>query len=164
MMSAAIAPARVSVLDRLRRYRCIGWDLDDTLIGHPASPAMHDFIRTTPEITHLIITFRTAADSVWPDLARAAVALPPSCFKTVETMDPALAAGFLRLQRQRQLGLYAGPMAFCELEYRSWKGRTCARHGAELLIDDMTDHVSPGCERHGITLLHPDALHGEALA
>ena len=157
-MSAAFAGSRETAFDQLRRYRCIGWDLDNTLIGHPASAEMHAFIRAAPHITHLLITFRTEPASVWPDLERFPNAAGRACFKGVETMEPGLAVAFQRLQRQRQLGLYAGPMAFCELEYRSWKGRICARHGAELLIDDMTDHVSPGCERHGIILLHPDAL------
>lgn len=157
-MSEAMTVTREEGFERLRRHRCIGWDLDNTLLDHPASPAMHDFIRAAPDITHLIITFRTSQATIWSDLAQLANAAPPSCFAAVETMDPALSASFLRLQQQRQRGLYAGPMAFCELEYRSWKGRVCARHGAGLLIDDMTEHVSPGCERHAITLLHPDAL------
>ena len=142
----------------LRTHGCIGWDLDNTLIGHPAAPLMHDFIRAHPGIRHLLITFRSTADAIGPDLAAQAGSVAAAQFEVIETIDPELAANFQRLQRQRAKGLYAGPMAFCELEYRSWKGRVCARHGATLLIDDMTDHVSLGCERHGITLLHPDQL------
>jgi hypothetical protein len=142
----------------LRQHRCIGWDLDNTLLGHRASDKLHDFIRASPDIRHLLITFRTAQGTIWTDLASQQRAVSADSFSVVETMDPVLATNFMRLQRQRAQGLYAGPMAFCELEYRSWKGRVCARHGASLLIDDMTDYVSLGCERHAISLLHPDQL------
>ncbi len=145
-------------LSALQSHGCIGWDLDNTLIGHPASPTLHDFIRGNPSICHVLITFRTDMAGIGPDLAGQAGSVTPEHFAVVETMDSELATNFFRLQRQRAKGLFAGPMAFCELEYRSWKGRICARHGGTLLIDDMTDHVSLGCERHGITLLHPDQL------
>lgn len=144
--------------DELRRHRTIGWDLDLTLIGHPASPAMHDFIRATPEIRHLIVTFRShgAQNHIWSDLAGVDGAPPPSCFAGVVNIDDAIVQAFRRINQHRTSGHYTGPLSPAEALYRSWKGRMCAQWGATILIDDMTEYVALGCTLHGIELLHPN--------
>ncbi len=131
-----------------------------TLLGHAASPALHDFIRNNPQTRHLIITFRAhgAQAEIWSDLARVTGTADPACFAAVVNIDDDLAAHFQRLARHRKAGLFAGPLAPAELAYLTWKGRICAEHGATVLIDDMTEHVRRGCELHGVALFHPNAL------
>lgn len=144
----------------LRSHATIGWDLDMTLVGHPASGALHAFIRDTPHIRHVIVTFRPTStrDSVWVDLARLPSAPGAHCFVAAETIDDGVAAAFQRLRRWRAQGLYAGPASPAETLYLCWKGEVCARWGATVLVDDMTDHVSLGCAINGIQLLHPDTF------
>jgi hypothetical protein len=144
----------------LSGHAVIAWDLDMTLLGHQASPALHNFIRSNPQARHLIITFRAhgAQAEIWSDLAAATGTADPSCFAAVVNIDDELAGHFQRLARQRHAGLFAGPLAPAELAYLTWKGRICAEHGATVLIDDMTEHVRRGCEMHGVALLHPDTL------
>lgn len=152
------------VPEGLGLHGVIAWDVDLTLIGHPASPWMHDFIRRTPQIRHLVVSFRAhgAELSVWDDLEGVPGAAARSCFAALHTIDHDLAARFQRLARHRRAGLYAGPPCPDEMRYLTWKGRICAEAGAGVLIDDMTEHVRLGCEAHGVALLHPDAFLGSS--
>jgi hypothetical protein len=154
--AATAAPVAADRFAVLRGHAVIAWDLDDTLLGHAASAAMHDFIRTTPGIRHLIVTFRATPNlaSIWADLA--GVSMTEASFVVAETIDETLSAAFLRLQRSRRAGLFAGPLTQLELIYLGWKGAVCSSWGATVLIDDMTEHVRRGCETHGVLLLHPD--------
>ena len=138
----------------LHDHAVIAWDLDDTLVGHRAAQAMAAYIRATPEKRHVIVTFRGASqrDRVWRDLAP----LDRSHFAALETTDDAEAALVQRLLRQRARGLLAGPETAEETAYLHWKGRVCARLGASVLVDDMTELVRQGCAAHDILLLHPD--------
>ncbi len=160
MREAGPTPMPNDRFGALRTHAAIGWDLDLTLIGHPASASLHAFIRDTPHIRHAIITFRPTSmrDSVWADLARLPSAPPATSFVGVDTIDDTVAAAFQRLRRWRAQGLYAGPPCPAEALYLRWKGDVCARLGATVLVDDMTDHVRAGCEAHGIQLLHPDVF------
>lgn len=160
-MSAAGQTMRASdAFTGLQCHTTIGWDLDLTLIGHPASDALQDFIRATPHIRHILVTFRPTStrDTIWTDLARFAALPLAQCFLAVETIDDDVSVTFQRLQRYRAQGLYSGPPSPVEALYLQWKGVVCARWGASVLVDDMTDHVRLGCVAHGIRLLHPDAF------
>jgi hypothetical protein len=161
MSVAILSPDQVAAPDAislLRAHATIGWDLDMTLLGHPASDRLHAFIRATPEIRHVIVTFRSHSRmaSIWSDLAKVPLAADIGCFVAAETIDDAMASHFQRLRRNRAQRLYAGPNSPAEMAYLRWKGEVCARWGATLLIDDMTEHVRHGCEASGIQLLHPD--------
>ena len=149
--------AAADPFDRLRGHAVIAWDLDDTLLGHPASHAMHDFIRANPQIRHVIVTFRAAGgqERVWRDLGPNVSA---QSFAGLEMIDETLSQSYSRLWRQRRGHLFAGPETRLESEYLAWKGSVCARWGARVLIDDMTAQVRQGCEIHGVTLLHPDVF------
>lgn len=142
----------------LRQHRAIGWDLDGTLLGHSAAPRLHAFIRAHPGLRHVIVTFRSRglATMLWHDLAAAPTAPPPSSFEAALSMDDDIFTSFHSLRRLRDLGRHAGPPTPVEACYLTWKGRLCAEHGLTVLVDDMTDLVRPGCERHQVTLLHPD--------
>ncbi len=150
----------------LHKHAAIGWDLDMTLVGHPASASLHAFIRATPHIRHVIVTFRSASAraKLRTDLAEFPLAPDIESFHAVEMIDDALAAGFARLHRNRAHGFFAGPTSAVETAYLSWKGRICAQWGATLLVDDMTEYVRLGCNAHGIQLLHPDIFSSPRLA
>lgn len=143
---------------KLHGYRAIAWDLDGTLIGHPASPRLHSFIRSRPELRHVIVTFRARKleAMLWQDLANTGTAPAPSCFETVLAMADDLYEAFHRFRRLRRLGRHAGPPTPVEAAYVTWKGEACAAHGLTVLVDDMPDLVRPGCELHRVALLHPD--------
>lgn len=148
---------------RLATHMDIGWDLDGTLLDHPAAPALHSFIRRTPHIRHSVITFRSACHVAplarlagYPDApgaeAFAAVIHMP------DQLAPSLAAAqsvdrrspWPRFGRLLPFGRRAEDQA-C----RTWKGEACRQRGITALVDDMTALVAEGCQRHGVDLFHP---------
>ena len=144
----------------LRGMRAVAWDFDDTLVGHPAADAMHNFIAANPQIVHHIVTFRSqsAQAQIWDDLARQTQRVGKAHFERAINVDDALAALVGRLRRHRASRLFAGPEGPAERAYRHWKGMICAQIGAGALIDDRTDDVAPGCAAFGILHLHPDVF------
>src|SRR3954452_16453368 len=78
-------PAHPTTIARLGTHLDIGWDFDGTLIGHAASPILHDFIRSRRAIRHVIVTFRGSCDAgrLWDDLALHETAPERSCFDQV---------------------------------------------------------------------------------
>jgi hypothetical protein len=144
----------------LRGMHALAWDLDDTLIGHPAAPAMYDFIAANPQIAHHIVTFRAlgAETRIWTDLAAATQIVGRAHFGRAINVDDNLAGLVARLRRNRASRLFAGPEGPAERAYRHWKGMICAQIGAGALIDDRTDDVTPGCTAFGILHLHPDVF------
>ena len=145
-------------------HGAIAWDFDDTLVGHRASVAMHHYIATHPEQTHVIITFRSHTPQsegeaqLWRDLAQATSLVDASHFAAVMTVDGHLADTIQRLRRLRAKRLFAGPECAMERAYRHWKGMICAKLGARVLIDDRADDVQPGCDAFGVLYLHPDVF------
>lgn len=144
---------------RLESHAVIAWDFDDTLIGHPASVAMHAYIAANPQQRHLIVTFRAQDEArLWQELADATAHLTAQHFHGARLIDLHLADNVQRLRRLRARRLYAGPLAPAERAYLHWKAMVCAQERASLLIDDRTEDVQPGCDAFGIELLHPDRL------
>jgi hypothetical protein len=146
--------------DLLRGMSALAWDFDDTLVGHPAAPAMHGFIAATPQIAHHILTFRAqgAEARIWEDLAAATQVVGRGDFDRAINVDGDLAALIARLRRHRAARLFAGPEGPAERAWRHWKGMICAQLGAAALIDDRTEDVAPGCAAFGILHLHPDVF------
>ena len=153
----ATSPSALQHLDGASR---IAWDFDLTLVGHKAGRVMHDFIRATPHVEHLIVTFRSHGNQalIWHDLAKETDTIGPSHFTGTFNIDDALADATSRLRRQREKLLFAGPETPAERAYRHWKGLVCARNGASILVDDRIEDVEPGCSAFGIVLIHPDAF------
>ena len=149
-----------AALRHLRTARRIAWDFDLTLVGHQAGRVMHDFIRSTPHIEHLIVTFRSHGSQsvIWDELSRETDLVGRNNFLCIYNIEDNLAETTARLRRQRERRLYAGPDSPAERAYRYWKGLVCAKVGASILVDDRTEDVAPGCMAFGIVLIHPDAF------
>lgn len=158
--------AETPIVQRLATHMDIAWDVDGTLLDHPASPLLHRFIMQTPHIRHVIVTFRgERQDSFWSRLGRYSTALGPAAFHRVIYMPESLAAGLIEDRRaSKQTGwprlgrLWRGRKQEIENPHLTWKGETCGREGITALVDDMTGLVAKGCQRHGVELFHPGAF------
>ena len=150
-------------------HAAIGWDFDNTLIGHWKSAAIHRYIRAHPEKRHVIVTFRSFGwqHDVWEDLAQYAHAPPRETFDGLIHMDdarfvPAVPPSGPIVEHARAhdaLRIIAGQVLITDVaSYIEWKGETCHRHGLTVLVDDMRDQVLAGCAKHGICHVHPDDL------
>ncbi len=153
-----------SAFQKLASHMDIGWDVDGTLINHPASPLLHQFILATPHIRHVIVTFRSERrhGKPWSTLASYRGAPGPAAFKQVIYMPDAMWDEFAIAREARQQN--AWPMLGRLLRfrkpawneaYRTWKGLVCQREGVTALVDDLTRMVADGCQRHGVELFHP---------
>ncbi len=127
-------------MDFLANFKRIGWDVDDTLIGSRHADEIADYIRNNPlHQQHYIITFRSHGlqDRVFYDLK--ANGLDEIHFVSMSNCPDAIYEG------QGEA-------------YREWKGAICAELGIEVLVDDDTENVVAGCNKHGIAHIHPDHL------
>lgn len=139
-------------MKQLKHFKKIGWDFDGTLIGHPMSHLMWEFIILNPyQQEHHLITFRSGGMEHWidKDFEKEGSLLRRSDFNSFKSVPHDLWLEFTRLY---------GPLCETDIDhpYVNWKGQTCADLGIEVFIDDMTQHVAPGCDQHGIVLFHPD--------
>lgn len=142
----------------LAGHDIIAWDFDETLVGHVASQGLHEFIAAHPDRSHVIVTFRMRSTEaqLWADLAAATDLIGRQHFNGIAMMEDRLAEAAQRLGRNRRQGLFAGPLAPAERDWKLWKGEACLLLGASVLVDDRHADVAEGCARHGIALLHPD--------
>ncbi len=148
---------RSAALATLALHMDIAWDFDGTLVGHPASPLLHQFIREHRGIRHVIVTFRSHGTEslVWSELARHRSAPDRACFDGVLNVPDAMWEQ-VRDRRQR-LGLARRLLpSLSERQYKTWKGRACREHAITALVDDMTATVAAGCRRYGVALFHPN--------
>lgn len=136
----------------LLEHDSIGWDLDGTLIKHPRSQAMHEFIRRTPEKRHVIVTFRSHGmeRQIWNDLFRYPMRLGQDDFSGAVNMTDEMFENEY-LSSRSPAGLFVPTRRYIE-----WKGEVCAHLGLTVLVDDATDQVVPGCEKYGIAYVNPD--------
>ena len=127
-------------MDFLTNFSRIGWDVDDTLIGSRHAEEVADYIRTNPHgQQHYIITFRSHGMQHRVFLDLAAYGLDASHFVSLTNCPDSL------YEAKGEL-------------YRDWKGSICATLGIEVLVDDDTENVSAGCDKHGVAHVHPDDL------
>jgi hypothetical protein len=145
--------------DLLDPHMILGWDVDGTILDHPAAPLMHRYIRDNPQKRHLIVTFRSHGweDRIWDELAELHQAFPErNAFVEVVNLPNDLYMAYLCARGNSD----APPSELIShpdiLAFHEWKGMICAQHGATVLVDDMTEHVIIGCDRHGVTHIHPD--------
>lgn len=142
---------------RLALHMDIAWDFDGTLVDHPASPLLHQFIREHRAIRHVIITFRTngTENLVWSELARHRTAPDRSCFDGILNVPDEMWEKVRDRRKRLGLARHLVPHSSSELEYRRWKGWACREHSITALVDDMTAMVASGCHRYGVALFHP---------
>ncbi len=160
--SRAVQPSNPA-LHRLATHMDIAWDVDNTLIDHPASPLLHRFILATPHIRHVIVTFRNEGQGgPWHALARYAAAPGPTAFNRVIYLPEVLREQYSQVQAARRSAVWPAferllrpRKSGWEGTYRAWKGMMCEREGITALVDDMTQLVAYGCHRHGVKLFHP---------
>ncbi len=166
--SVTAQPARAGrhslplAVQRLASHMDIAWDVDGTLLDHPASPLLHRFILDTPHIRHVIVTFRSERQgNPWGRLVQYGAGLGPEAFARTMFLPDELSAGLAdetarrgslwsgipRLLRRGQRGFGAA--------HRAWKARVCEQEGITALVDDLTSVVASSCQRHGVELFHP---------
>lgn len=154
---------RATAFQRLATHMDIAWDMDGTLINHPASPFLHRFILDTPHIRHVIVTFRSARQGTpWALLGGYSSKLGAKHFVRTIHMPDELCAGLSSETGARRSGRWPslGPLMrpwrrTADTAHRSWKGLICHQEGITALVDDLTSLVSEGCRRHGVELFHP---------
>lgn len=139
-------------LEILDQYQKLGIDFDGTLVGHPRSHILQQYIVDHPEKEFHIVTFRCGQmeqnlrwdlqDSV--ELTGSGLRLDH--FKSIECCP--------KLIFERRETLDDGR------EFYGWKGRRCAEIGCTILVDDMHAHVGPYCHELGIPCLNPDLFPG----
>ena len=142
----------------LQEYKSIGWDFDETLVYHDFSEAMWDYILRNPyDQTHHIVTFRSGGmeKRIFDELKLQGSKLKRRHFGKVLNIDHLLWSDYTKKAADKTIILLDDPRA---IKYLHWKGEVCNEHGIEVLIDDMTDSVISGCEKHGVVHIHPDDL------
>lgn len=144
--------------DLLASHHNIGWDFDGTLMGHPNSPLMHDYIRRYPEKRHWIVTFRSRGleEEVFSLLRGAYYARAPrrADFEGVINISGWAYYCWNRVMTKRKRG-WGGPETRAERYWNAWKGRACREVGITVMIDDDAPAVRGGCEVHGVVYRHP---------
>ena len=160
---AGHAPRHVLALARLASHKDIAWYLDGTLVDHPAAPVLHRFIRETPHIRHIVVSFRNARQGVpWGLLSGYGAGLEMQHFDRVVHMPDDLCAGISADAASRRGGRWRSLAALTppwrrstDAAHRLWKGQICQQEGFTALVDDLTSLVAEGCRRHGVELFHP---------
>jgi len=149
-----------TTIARLATHFDIGWDFDGTLVGHPASSILHEFIRSRRAVRHVIITFRTgsAVARVWDDLAQYATAPDRSCFAQVLSIPDAALSDYVASRERQSSMRHLLSSSPAEQLCRHWKGKVCSEHNLTALVDDMTAFVAAGCRRYDVALFHPNAF------
>lgn len=137
--------------ERLREFKAIGWDFDETIVDSANEEAIWEFIDTNPfGQEHNIITFRSGGmeSYMFHDLDIRGSWLKPHHFKNIFTVPHALWETYKLGPKIITLDM--------DDPYVMWKGMTCAENGIPVLIDDATHNVARGCLKYGIELFHPD--------
>jgi hypothetical protein len=143
------------MIELLREFRVLGWDFDDTLVGHASSELFWRYIRTNPfDQTHYIITMRTHGweKYVFNDLVEQGAELDDKHF--IGVVNPPN-----QLWESHKLEMNAGTLTD-DHPYHSFKAEQCVALGIDVLIDDMENGRLPSSHfsRHGVVHIHPDRL------
>jgi hypothetical protein len=154
---------KASAFQRLATHMDIAWDMDGTLIDHPAAPLLHRFILDTPHIRHVIVTFRSARQGTpWARLGGYSHKLGAEHFVQAIHLPDELCAGLSGENLTRRSGYWPALGQLirpwrrtADTAHRSWKGLICQQEGITALVDDLTSLVAEGCRRHGVELFHP---------
>jgi hypothetical protein len=140
-------------------FHTIGLDMDGTLIDHPRSHLLRQYVRQhCGKKAFYIVTFRTGAYAAetLPELKDHYV--PETCWAGLLSIPHELWAAHAADEKRRRSGKLTGPQTEAELNYKLWKGYACSRVGAQVLVDDRADAVIPGCEKYGVHFIDIDAL------
>ena len=146
-----------TAVQRLASHMDIAWDVDGTLLDHPASPLLHRFILDTPHIRHVIVTFRSERQGgPWGRLGAYNTGLRPAAFTRTVFLPDELSAGLADATARRTgFRRFLPRKPLDNGAHRSWKAEVCGQQGITALVDDLTGIVASGCQRHGVELFHP---------
>ncbi len=136
----------------LDQHTILGIDFDGTLVGHPRSNILQQYIVDHPEKTFHLISFRShnMVQRLEGDLRES----------TDETGVPLTLAHFKEIRcipdklYERKALLDDGR------EYWGWKAIQCQNLGCTILVDDMYEIVGIFCTELGIPCLNPDLHEG----
>lgn len=144
------------MFERLKEFKAIAWDFDDTLVNHPKSALFWDYIERNPHgQIHHIITMRSHGlqYTMFEELEDHGSPLTRGHFERVINVPNSL---FEQYERARRNSI----VLHNDHDYFLFKGEQCREIGADVLIDDMEEVglSHRGCEVHGILHIHPDQL------
>lgn len=158
-------------ISELDNHQSIGVDIDQTLLEHPKSPILQNYIREHQEKTFILITFRFGrlAESIWPDVAM--VNLGKEHFTSMynlkkdQFLDWETYERLLRVRNPKKLErIIANENLDVEFlksrhqELLEWKAMICEGTGCTILLDDMEELVIEGCKKYNIKYMHPVSL------
>jgi hypothetical protein len=148
--------------DILDKHEKIGWDIDKTLFQGPHSDFFINYINSTPNKVHHIITFRDRAwaNRAWGELREAG--LNTSLIKSIQSLPQGVHdTHAMRSRHPEACDVYMTQNNMEEEEFHAladqyafWKGERAMILGCTLLVDDLRESVLPGCQLHGIEFLH----------
>lgn len=149
------------MIEQLSHVPAIGWDFDGTLIDHPNSSLIHEFILDHPDKHHYIVTFRTHGlqNTMFREMQKHYPDAPgEEAFAGTRNISDIAWEHFNHLNQLRVVNRLTGPLRPWEEYYVEWKGMICHQLNLPVLVDDLEALVLPGCEKYGIKYLHPDEL------
>lgn len=150
-----------AVINELHKHEKIALDFDQTLVGHPKSSLLWNFIQKTHLTkTFHIITFRSGAwaneDMLIDDMIRGSNnAIRPYMIESVSFCDYNMYADFSILQSSReQIGTQIPSIILPEeTKFFQWKAERAKELGCTILVDDRPAWVKDGCDQHGIIFI-----------
>lgn len=143
----------------INKHSSIAWDMDHTLVNGPNSAYFLDYIRSHPEKTHNIITFR---DNSWANMilselaqvgfdARTHISAIYNCPEDIHDSFMVKSNEITEIFQFMQSRSMSSENFDKNVQlFPLWKGFKCKNIGATVLIDDMPELVLPGCEKYGI--------------
>jgi hypothetical protein len=149
------------MFEDLDKFSSIGWDFDETMIDHPNSGKIQEYIKDNPKKKHYILTFRThnLVNQIFPDLAKYPFDLDKTNFVNVFHIEDEAWAENNQMDYLRIARIKFGPLTPPEIYYKTWKGMICAKHNIPVLVDDREKDVILGCEKYNIIYIHPNDLY-----
>ena len=146
------------MIERLNKHYMIGLDLDKTLINHPKSYLLQEYVNEHPDKKFWIVTHRShgLVSQIWPDIE--STILDRSDFEGFRAIPDEMYEAYLRVEIQRRAGIISGEFTDNEKAYFSWKGMICQKLGCTVLVDDKPSLNQLGMDRFNIELIDTNDL------
>jgi hypothetical protein len=152
----------MGALHRLYEHRAIALDFDGTLIDHPNSARLRDFVLSESDRRRFfIVTHRSArsAARLWRTLYHESFGqLGPRSFAGVAFLPLALYDAWCDCVCRRDRGELHGPPTRAERTFVQWKPRTARALGCTILVDDLAALHGPACRAIGMAFVSTNWL------
>lgn len=154
----------------LDNHKNIAVDIDETLInGGLASLKIQKYIlENNFEKNFFLITFRTGTyvDTVWQDIAYENDEIIPAMFKGLYSIPGDIRDAYAKFNWYKRMNFIHDPEIEARMEeleelanqYTLWKGFQAKKLNCTILIDDLREMVINGCNKYGVTYVHPEDL------